>query len=64
MVTRRTFLGGLIGSAIAPSLANAVGERDIEPEFLSDLLRAGQHSADGRPAAEAPAHRQHEGMPG
>lgn len=40
MVSRRTFLGGLIGSAIAPSLVNAAADRDIEPEFLRDWLRA------------------------
>lgn len=40
MVTRRTFLGGLLGSAIAPSLLQAA-DRDIEPEFLRDWLRAG-----------------------
>ncbi len=42
MVTRRTFLGGVIGSAIAPSLVKAAADRDIEPEFLRDWLRAGR----------------------
>ncbi|KRB51388.1 peptide ABC transporter substrate-binding protein [Rhizobium sp. Root708] len=40
MVTRRTFLGGLVGSAIAPSIVKAAADRDIEPEFLRDWLRA------------------------
>ncbi len=40
MVTRRSFLGGLVGAAIAPSIANAAADRDIEPEFLRDWLRA------------------------
>ncbi|MBW9113277.1 ABC transporter substrate-binding protein [Rhizobium cauense] len=42
MVTRRTFLGGLIGSAVVPSVVNAAADRDIEPEFLRDWLRAGR----------------------
>jgi len=42
MVTRRTFLGGVIGSAILPSVAKAAADRDIEPEFLRDWLRAGR----------------------
>ncbi len=40
MVTRRGFIGGLVGAAISPSLAKAVEDRDIEPEFLRDWLRA------------------------
>jgi peptide/nickel transport system substrate-binding protein len=42
MVTRRTFLGGLIGSAVLPSAVKAAADRDIEPEFLRDWLRAGR----------------------
>ncbi|MDM9620321.1 ABC transporter substrate-binding protein [Rhizobium sp. S96] len=44
MVSRRTFLGGLVGSVLAPSIAGANGDRDrdIEPEFLTDWLRAGR----------------------
>lgn len=41
MVTRRRFLGGMVGAAIAPSVVKAA-DRDIEPEFLRDLLRAGR----------------------
>ncbi|QRM46329.1 ABC transporter substrate-binding protein [Rhizobium sp. BG4] len=41
MVTRRTFLGGMIGATVAPGLVRAASDdRDIEPEFLRDLLRA------------------------
>jgi peptide/nickel transport system substrate-binding protein len=42
MVTRRSFIGGLVGAAIAPSLAKGAADRDIEPEFLRDWLRAGR----------------------
>jgi peptide/nickel transport system substrate-binding protein len=42
MVTRRTFIGGLVGATIAPSFATAAADRDIEPEFLRDWLRAGR----------------------
>jgi peptide/nickel transport system substrate-binding protein len=41
MVTRRRFLGGMVGAAIAPSVVKAA-DRDIEPDFLRDLLRAGR----------------------
>jgi peptide/nickel transport system substrate-binding protein len=44
LVTRRTFLGGLIGTTIAPSLLKAA-DRDIEPEFLRPWLRAGSMPA-------------------
>lgn len=39
MVTRRTFLGGLVGAAIAPAVLRAgqVGE----PEFLKERLTSG-----------------------
>lgn len=40
MVTRRTFLGGLLGAAVGPAAARDMGDRDIEPEFLRDLLTA------------------------
>ncbi|MBB3146249.1 peptide/nickel transport system substrate-binding protein [Phyllobacterium trifolii] len=43
MVTRRTVLGtfglGALGCAMLPSLANAA-DRDIEPEYLAEQLRA------------------------
>ncbi|MBB3319052.1 MULTISPECIES: ABC transporter substrate-binding protein [unclassified Rhizobium] len=43
MVTRRTFLTGLIGSTVLPAAVKAASEdRDIEPEFLRDWLRAGR----------------------
>ena len=39
MVTRRIFLGGLIGSAIAPSVLRA--QQVAEPEFLKTKLADG-----------------------
>ena len=40
MVNRRSFLGGLAATTLLPSLGRAA-DRDIEPEFLRDQLRAG-----------------------
>lgn len=39
MVTRRTFLGGLVGAAIAPAVLRA--EQAVEPEFLKEKLASG-----------------------
>ena len=39
MVTRRTFLGGLVGAAIAPAVLRA--EPTGEPEFLKERLASG-----------------------
>ncbi|WP_337267166.1 ABC transporter substrate-binding protein [Oryzifoliimicrobium ureilyticus] len=39
MVSRRTFLGGLVTTVMAPKLS-AGADRDVEPEFLRSLLRA------------------------
>ncbi len=39
MVTRRTFLGGLVGAAIAPAVLRA--QQAAEPEFLKERLTSG-----------------------